>query len=169
MNLQNFKYVGYGVLIILVGLLAYFAFFRKPAQINKTQNINKPTIQKNAPKTYINSEYGFSFNYPSTWSYTESKTATEGSKLTIMFFQKTETPISIDVYDQNPGTFGADEKNITSVPAKNLNVKRVIIPGDETEGSDLTVVNNGKYYLVLSNWMENQKDFDSLLSSIQFK
>lgn len=81
-NLTNIILVA--VIVILLGAVGYFALVKKPPKIAQQTNTPAP-IQTQTPKnetadwqTYKNDKYGFSFQYPQSWTVNDQSYSYNG-------------------------------------------------------------------------------------------
>ncbi len=80
-----------GALVVLIGLVSYFAWSKKSNQLSNPQPLTTTTSNSADWKTYTNNKYGFEIQLPSDWQAQEGNTDVSfNSQENLKVFEKAE-------------------------------------------------------------------------------
>ncbi|MBI3888464.1 hypothetical protein HY311_01580 [Candidatus Nomurabacteria bacterium] len=154
------------VLLVLIG--GYFAFTRMLEKSSEpaVQQVPVTTAYETANwKTYTSNKYGFEFQYPANFSYSENKTGGVVNTLAVTDSTNTEKGFSLII--NNPGFSFGEGCYDTQTTTKIINGISMNREDDCGEISYSFSQNNKQDYIAINNKLD-VKLFDQILSTFKF-
>lgn len=177
------------VIVLIVGGAIWYWYSKTAVKDTANMDIPEKTTSASASaspsasgtdetvgwKTYSNSTYGFSINYPSDLTYTESSLEEGGVAFAVRFNQNNAKKTNvvniwvksnytlaeeISSAQQGQGEYNISNKTIAGVQGKLLDSTKVNI-------RDYAVEKNNKLYILESN-QTNKNILDQMISTLKF-
>jgi len=170
-----------GVILIGVGFFAWVNFGQKETQsvfsvADKSNLVTTPSVNPvKSIKTYTNSVYQFSFNYPGNWTYSEENIKTGDVPGEVVFRLKFKdsnavSPLDITVSDKINGNIVLREPNGMDLTVEQAKGTDLIVAGQKAKKylNNIYVLSKDSRVYTITGDSESLGALNDVISSFQF-